>query len=150
MTSLRFTLVFVLALVAPPAWAQAAASPSGVWRSVDDQTGSPRALVRIFEQNGMLYGRVEKIFDPKQAVEACEKCSGDRRGKPVQGLDIIRGLHPDGTGAWSGGEILDPETGDTYRASLRVTDNGRKLVLRGSVLGGLIGRSQTWLRADSN
>ena len=63
-------------------------------------------------------------------------------------LDVIRGVHPDGPLNWSGGEILDPETGDTYRVSLRLEDEGRKLVVRGSILGGMIGRSQTWVRAS--
>ncbi len=141
-------LTITLSLLACGVWAQGD-GPAGLWRSVDDHSGESRALVRIFERDGALYGRVEKIFDPAKAAAVCEKCSGDRHGKKVQGLDIIRGLRADGDGGWSGGEILDPETGDTYRASVRVTDEGRKLVVRGSILGGLIGRSQTWLRADS-
>jgi uncharacterized protein (DUF2147 family) len=64
----------------------------------------------------------------------------------VIGLDIIRGLHQDGE-QWSGGEILDPENGATYRCSIRVEDGGRKLVVRGYVGFSLLGRSQTWLRA---
>lgn len=150
MILLRAILILVCLMSASSSWAQEAPGPVGLWRSVDDHTGASRALVRIFEHDGMLYGRIEKIFDHDRAAARCEKCSGDRHDKPVQGLDIIRGLRPDGDGGWSGGEILDPETGDTYRASLRVTDGGRKLVLRGSILGGLIGRSQTWIRAEPN
>lgn len=126
------------------------ASPVGLWRTFDDHTGRERGLVRVFESGGALYGRVEKILDPEQAKAICAKCDDDRHNRPVQGLEIIRGLRPDGDGSWSGGEILDPETGTTYRASIRLEDDGRKLIVRGSILGGLIGRSQTWLRAAAN
>lgn len=139
-----------LAFFSAAAWGQQqTASPAGLWQTIDDRTGRERALVRVFESNGAYYGRIERIFDPAQANRICSKCPGDRREKPILGLDFMRGLRPDGEGRWSGGEILDPETGDTYRASMRLADNGDKLVVRGSVLGGLIGRSQTWIRAKS-
>ncbi len=132
-------------------WAQSAASgPVGLWATIDDRSGRERGLVRIFETDGKLYGRIENVFEPGVADKTCEKCAGDRHNKPIIGLDVIRGLRPDGDGRWSGGEILDPETGDTYRVSMRLADSGRKLVVRGSLLGGLIGRSQTWLRTASN
>ena len=150
MISRRSILPLALVLSAAAGWAQLPSSPLGLWRSVDDRSGASRALVRIFEREGVLYGQVEKIFDPKEAVANCEKCTDDRRGKPVQGLDIIRGLRPDGTGAWAGGEILDPETGDVYRLTMKISYDGSKLVLRGSIMRGLLGRSQTWLRVEPN
>ena len=121
-------------------------SAVGLWRTIDDNTGKERGLVRIFEANGLLYGRLEKLFDPVSAAKTCTKCDDDRRGKPLVGLEIIRGLHPDQDGGWSGGEILDPETGSTYRAALHVADSGRKLTVRGYLMVSLLGRSQTWIR----
>lgn len=136
-------------LAAPSCWSQAAlTSPVGLWRTVDDKTGEVRGAVRLFERDGTIYGRIEQVIDPKAIGQVCQKCTGDRHDKPILGLDVIRGVHPDGPLYWSGGEILDPETGDTYRVSLRLEDGGRKLVVRGSILGGMIGRSQTWLRAS--
>lgn len=38
---------------------------------------------------------------------------GDRRDKPLLGLESLRGLRPHGNGEGSGGEILDPQTGAT-------------------------------------
>ena len=148
-------LLAALSMVMPaggargPAWAQSpATSPVGLWTTVDDKTGEARGVVRVFDSNGMIYGRIERVLDPKAVGQNCERCRDDRRNKPIQGLEIIRGLKPDGELHWSGGEILDPETGDTYRASMTMTDGGRKLVVRGSILGGMLGRSQTWRRAD--
>ncbi|MDP9095909.1 MAG: DUF2147 domain-containing protein [Pseudomonadota bacterium] len=132
-----------------PARSQASTTdPVGLWRTVDDKSGEVRGAVRLFENNGMIYGRVEQVIDPKAIDQVCQKCSGDRHNKPILGLDVIRGVRADGPGSWSGGEILDPETGDTYRVSLRLDDGGKKLVVRGSILGGMIGRSQTWVRAS--
>ena len=135
-------------LVLGSAWSHAAPmSPLGLWRTVDDKSGEVRGAVRLFESNGMIYGRIEQVIDPKAVGQVCVKCTGDRHDKPILGLDVIRGVRPDGPDFWDGGEILDPETGDTYRVSLRLVDGGQKLVVRGSILGGMIGRSQTWIRA---
>lgn len=142
-------LTLLTALVAAPAWSQSATSPLGVWQTVDDKTGEVRGAVRLFESNGMIYGKIDRVFDPKAVGQNCVKCTDDRHNKPILGLDVIRGVRPDGPNYWSGGEILDPETGDTYRVTLRLEDDGRKLVVRGSILGGMIGRSQTWQRAKT-
>ena len=139
----------LLAASASPVWSQASmTNPAGLWRTVDDKTGEVRGAVRLFENNGTIYGRIEQVIDPKAINQVCVKCSGDRHNKPILGLDVIRGVRPDGPGYWSGGQILDPETGDDYRVSLRLDDGGRKLIVRGSILGGMIGRSQTWVRAS--
>jgi uncharacterized protein (DUF2147 family) len=60
-------------------------------------------------------------------------------------MTILRHMHQDGD-EWSGGEILDPENGKTYRAKMKLTDGGQKLVLRGYIGISIFGRSQTWLR----
>ncbi len=138
-----FKVMALVVALASPALAQN--TPVGLWRTVDDKTGKERGLVRISEANGLLNGRVEKIFDPVAAARMCEKCTDDRKGKPVLGLDVLRGLKPDGDG-WGGGQIVDPETGSIYSASAKVTDGGKHLVLRGYLLVSLLGRSQTWTR----
>jgi uncharacterized protein (DUF2147 family) len=143
-------LALALSVLAAGAWSQhAAVSPLGLWRTFDDRTGRERGLIRIFESNGVLVGRIEHVSDPEEAKQVCTKCTDDRHDRPIIGLDFLRGLRPDGDGRWSGGEVVDPETGTTYRASARLEDDGDKLIVRGSVLGGLLGRSQTWLRAEA-
>ena len=152
--------LFLLALLpalapsfAPPAFAPSAAAaeasapqtPVGLWQTFDDHTGQARGMVRIFEAQGRLYGDVVRVLDTDKPGAVCIKCTDDRKDKPVLGMQIIRGLMPDGDG-WSGGTILDPETGTAYRCSMHLTDGGRKLVLRGYVGISLFGRSQTWVR----
>jgi len=136
-----------LALVPVAAMAQAPALPSpvGIWQTVDDHTGKVRGIVRVFEAQGHLYGNVVRVLEPDKAGAVCLKCTDDRKDKPVEGLQVIRGLHPDGD-EWTGGTILDPETGNIYRCSMHLADGGHKLVVRGYLGISLLGRSQTWIR----
>jgi uncharacterized protein (DUF2147 family) len=127
------------------AWASDPASPIGVWRTIDDKTNKPRALVQIFTRNGLLYGRVTTILDGTHADARCQDCSGDRQNQPVLGLEIIRDMHPDGD-RWDGGTILNPETGDVYHCRMHLGPDGQTLVVRGFIGFSLIGRSQTWQR----
>lgn len=124
----------------------AQASPVGLWNTISDRDGKPTAVVEIREVNGELSGVVRELLvaaDPEDSV--CGKCSGDRKGQRIVGMEIVRHMHADGD-QWSGGEILDPENGKTYRASMKLTDDGKKLVVRGYIGLPLLGRSQTWLR----
>ncbi len=138
--------VFLILLVmCVSASAQGLSSPVGLWRTVDDKTGQETGLVRLFEANGALYGRIEKIFNPARARLTCVKCDDDRKSKPLVGLDFLRGLQRDGD-VWDGGTILDPETGSIYKSSVRLGDGGQKLIVRGYIGISMLGRSQTWTR----
>jgi uncharacterized protein (DUF2147 family) len=127
----------------PLALAQAT-SPVGLWKSIDEETKQPKALIRIAEQGGVLVGKIEKILTDK-ADAVCDLCPDDRKGKPVQGMTILTGLKKDGD-EWTGGEVLDPNNGKIYKARAKLVDGGRKLDLRGFVGVALLGRTQTWLR----
>jgi len=140
-------LLALMFLLSPlPALATDLSSPIGVWHTVDDRTGAKRSDVRIFQSGDKLYGQVVHITDPKEAVLLCRKCTDDRRDQPVLGMVILRGMTRDGA-EWTGGRIVDPETGDVYRCSIHLGPDGRTLILRGYVMVPMFGRSQTWLRA---
>ena len=47
-----------------------------------------------------------------------------------------------------GGQILDPDNGKVYRSTVRLTDNGKKLNVRGYIGVPMLGRSQTWVRQE--
>ncbi len=142
--TVRRRLVLAWLLLSAPAHADTA-SPLGDWRTFDDRTGHERGLVRIYETNDGLAARILGTIDPAEGQHVCEKCTDDRKNKPIIGLEILRGMHRDGDG-WSGGRILDPESGSIYRCEMHLEDNGRRLVLRGYIGISLFGRSQTWLR----
>lgn len=138
--------LFAVALLLPTlAFAQA--TPVGLWKTIDDDGKTAKSLVRISEQGGTLVGSIDKLLDPKDGTDAkCDKCKDDRKDQPVVGLQIIRGVKPDGDGIWAQGEILDPNNGKTYRTRLKPVDGGKKLEMRGYI--GPFYRTQTWIRVE--
>jgi len=136
------------ALLALPAaaWAQAA-SPVGTWKTIDDKTGKPKALVNITEEGGVLSGKIEKLYRPADQDQnpKCVNCSGARKDQPIIGMTILSGLKKDGN-EYTGGEILDPQDGKTYKSKAKLTDNGARLEVRGYIGMPMLGRTQTWQR----
>ena len=63
------------------------------------------------------------------------------------GMTIIEGAKKDADEAyWTGGTILDPNNGKTYRLRLTPKDGGKALQVRGYI--GPFYRNQTWLRVE--
>jgi uncharacterized protein (DUF2147 family) len=120
-------------------------SPIGLWKTVDDKTGMPRALVRIYVQDGRYFGRIEQSFTPGAESRRCTACTDERKDQPVIGLVIVRNvtLHD---GEYGGGDILDPDNGSVYRCKFRLEHDGTILMVRGFIGISLLGRSQTWQR----
>jgi uncharacterized protein (DUF2147 family) len=127
--------------------ADSAATPAGRWRTFDDKTGKAKAVILLYEEKGLLFGRVETLVDP-DAVKICDKCSDERKSQPVTGMVVIRRMKKDGD-EYTGGDILDPKNGSVYRCKMRLVEQGRKLSVRGYLGFSLFGRSQTWVRDDS-
>lgn len=157
---LGVTLSLVLAAAALPAAAADtpapdgdAASPVGLWKTIDDHTGKARALIRIYEQAGKLYGKIVKGLDPEPAgakaePDVCSACTDERKNAPMKGLVIIRNLTRDGD-AWDGGDILDPDSGTIYGCRIKLGPDGHTLEVRGFLGFSFLGRSQVWQRADA-
>jgi uncharacterized protein (DUF2147 family) len=125
-------------------------SPVGIWKTIDDASGKPQALVKIIDVNGELRGSIARLYqEPDEDQNPhCEKCSGERKNAPILGMTILYGLHKDEDGNWSGGQILDPNNGDTYHSKLSISPDGKTLTMRGYIGVSLFGRSQTWLRVE--
>ena len=127
-------------------------TPVGTWKTIDDDTGQAKSIVQITDNNGELQAHIVKLLNrsPQDiardgAVALCRKCSGARKDKPIEGLDIMWGVHKDGD-VWDGGKILDPKSGRVYKVKLSMLDGGRKLSVRGFIGFSWIGRSQVWER----
>jgi len=141
--------LFALATLAVP-FAQASdASPVGLWKAIDDNSGKPTALIRITEERGELRGKIEQLFrapgeDPNPK---CTLCSDARKDQPIVGMTIVSGLKKDGD-EYKDGEILDPNNGKIYKSKLSVHDGGKKVEVRGYVGVPMFGRSQVWLRQE--
>lgn len=142
---MRFPIAPLAAVLLFSATAAQAAAPSpvGLWKTIDDETHEARAIVAISEENGVISGRIVRLFRKpgEDPAPLCEKCSGARERKPVIGMTILWNLRRDGA-VWDGGEILDPEEGKTYRCKLAI--DGDKLEVRGYIGISLLGRTQVW------
>lgn len=123
----------------------------GTWKTIDDETGEPKSLVSIFRDGDQVKGKIIELLNPKEPDPKCDKCPGDKKDQPIVGLEILWGLKgAQDAKEWSGGQILDPNNGKTYKCRLRLLEDGSKLEVRGFIGFSLIGRSQTWVRqADS-
>jgi len=139
-------LAGALALAGLPASAQN--TPVGMWKTIDDDGKTEKSLVRITEAGGVLTGKIEKIFEAGKQDSKCDKCTDERKDKPVLGMVILRNLRQDADDKdiWAGGEILDPNNGKTYKARLKPLDGGKQLQMRGYL--GPFYRTQVWIRAE--
>ena len=136
----------LLALV--PLLAFADATPVGTWTTMDDDGGEPRSVVAIRIEDGELRGRIVELIDPPEPSPVCEACEGERKGQPVEGMEILWGLTRDDD-RWSGGHILDPENGKVYDARVSLQDGGQTLKVRGFLGVSLLGRTQLWERRSA-
>ena len=142
--------VFCVAMCMPivAAWA---APLTGLYRTIDDETGAAKSIVRLYEYKNdegadMLAGRIVALYDadgtisetPANATRVASKVSGNPR---VVGLDIIWDMKwSDKTHEYSGGRIMDPASGKVY--SSVIWADGDKLNVRGKI--GPFGRTQVW------
>ena len=129
--------------------ALAESTPAGLWRTIDDHTGKEKSLVRIVEVNGEFRGTIEKLFrEPGEDPNPnCDKCTGDKKNKPVISMMILTGLKKDNS-QWAGGEILDPQNGKIYRCKAWLENKGHDLHVRGFIGMALLGRTQIWKREE--
>lgn len=121
-----------------------AQSPLGTWKTIDDNTKEAKSHVEIYEQNGQLYGKIVKILTDN-ADRLCDKCSGEKKNKPIMGMIIIENLKKT-KDYWAKGTIMDPENGKEYGCSIWFEDGKTgELKVRGKHWTGLY-RTQTWYK----
>lgn len=138
MKKLLFTLI--LSLTGVFTFAQI----EGKWKTIDDETGQAKSIVEIFKKkDGKYYGKINQLLlKPENAN--CVKCKDDRKGKPLVGLEIIRGLSKEGN-EFTGGTITNPKDGKSYKTA--VVREGNVLKVKAIVLGMAV-KTQTWHKAD--
>ena len=116
---------------------------TGTWKTIDDETGEPKSIVRIYEKNQKVYGEIIEILNPKKKNSVCDKCEGELKNEPILGMTIIKemvkndDLYEDGT-------ILNPSTGKVYKCRLMLSEDINKLQVRGYVA--FFYKTQFWER----
>lgn len=119
-----------------------------VWQTIDDETKQPKAIVKFTEQkDGTLNASIQKYLVAGQE-NACTKCEGTFKNKPLKGVTIVHGLKNAGGTNYDGGSIIDPKNGKTYKLKAEIIDGGKKLKLRGYIGVAALGRNQTWIRTN--
>jgi uncharacterized protein (DUF2147 family) len=121
-----------------------AQSPIGTWKTFDHDTGEAKAHVQIFKRGGQLFGKIVKLLNAP--TSSCDHCSGERKGKPLIGMEIMESMENKGE-VWSGGKIYDPERDMTFRCKIWLDGPLKKnLKVRGYFLG--FYKTQTWERVN--
>ena len=86
-------IALTLGLLGLSALANAADPLNGtVWKTIDDKTKQPKAMVKFTEQkNGTLSASIQSVLTPGEE-NACKKCEGPYHNKSLKGLTIVKGL----------------------------------------------------------
>lgn len=135
----------VAPLLAVSLMASAADPAVGRWKTIDDETGKAKSIVEITQNaNGTFSGHIVELLNPSKPNPACDKCKDDRKGKPITGMEIIRGMKKDGGNAYAGGTILKPDEGKVYKSKMELIKGGQELEVSGCIA--FICKSQVWLR----
>ncbi len=142
--------LIAIALVAAVGSVSAQGTPVGVWKTIDDKTKTEKAQIRITEAGGVYSAKIEKLLAADAKPDSvCDKCSDDRKDKPIVGMEIMRGVkRSDSDNTWDGGTILDAAEGKVYKVRLQTAEGGKKLEVRGYVGMPMMGRTQTWIRVE--
>ena len=120
---------------------------SGFWKSLDEETGLPAAVIGIYEYEGKMFGRLIITYEkgkPRDTIYSRNERAEALNGDPFYaGLDIIWDLEPDAD-KWAKGRIIDPQEGKIYHTEIW-KENGN-LIVRGKIKLGFfyLGRNQVW------
>jgi len=119
----------------------------GKWKTIDDRTGKPKAVIDVYQEDGLMHGKIEKILEEGKEEALCVKCDGERKNMPVLGMKIIDGLKKSDDNKWKGKTLFDPEQAMTFRCKIWLNpDNPDELKVRGYLA--FIYRTQTWIRVE--
>jgi uncharacterized protein (DUF2147 family) len=139
----RAAFAMLCLAVATPALA---GDPRGQWL-----TENSRAKVTIVSCGGALCGNIVALKepnDPETGKPRTDRYNPDaaKRVRPVIGLQIVIDMKPDTADRWKG-EVYNVEDGKTYSGYITLV-NATTLNLQGCVFGGLICKTQTWMRTN--
>lgn len=138
--SITLSLIVLCTLLATSSFAQ---SIVGTWKTIDDKTKLATSHIEIYQEGDQYFGKVVRMLrdDPSTL---CTKCTGELKDQPIMNMVILKDMKEDG-GSYTGGLILDPETGKEYDCNIYLKSDDR-LILRGYIGAPLFGRSQDWYR----
>ncbi len=117
----------------------------GKWKTINEETGKPNSIIEIYEDDGVVNGKVVRILKDSDKDLLCNNCAGDLKDQPIEGLELMRGLEKSGK-EYAGGVITDPKTGKEYKVKIWVDEtNPDRLKVRGYIA--FFFRTETWHRS---
>ena len=138
------TSLGALSLLLTTALAADLTSPVGKWRTIDDQSGKPKSIVQITEDQGVLTGKIVELLEGA-TEKTCSKCEGDLKDKPLVGMKILWDLKKEGN-EWADGKIFNPADGGTYTSKAKLTEGGKTLEVTGKWM--FFSKQQQWQRVN--
>ena len=117
----------------------------GVW-----EPSHGKAKVKIDKIGDKFYGRIvwlKTAKNPETGEPRVDKNNPDEslRNTPLRGYRILKDFVYAGEDEWSEGTIYDPENGNTYSCSIKMTDENT-LDIRGYIGVSALGRTDIWKR----
>ena len=140
-----------MALAIAPAAQAAADAPAGASGGVMGQWLSQdgKGVVAIGPCAEKLCGRITWLREPLDSggkpKHDIHNAQESLQSRPICGLPILWDFTQDSPGSWTGGEIYDPEKGETYHCNIHLESDGT-LHVRGYVGISLLGRTAVWTR----
>lgn len=142
MTNKNFSIFFFLLLME---FGVAQKTVFGKWKTIDDRNGVEKAIIDVYEKDGLMYGKVLEILEEGKKDAVCVKCDDERKDKPVLGMEIITAAKKSDENEYKGKTLFDPEQAMTFRCKIWLDeDDEDKLKVRGYLA--FIYRTQTWIR----
>jgi len=143
-SSRQYLICLAIGLLTTGSFAQEELVVAGVWLNADGD-GWIRLDVVNFELRGRIVGSPDDPYNKKPSRLDIENPNVELRTRELRGLTILSGFHYEGDGRWSGGRVYDPNSGKTYKGTIRLVD-ANTIKLRGFIGISLFGRTETWVR----
>ncbi|MCH7315578.1 DUF2147 domain-containing protein [Acinetobacter sp. ANC 3882] len=132
-----------------------AASVEGYWRVISDRTSEQSAIIEIKKAgDGTYRGKTVYIYPNLRGgtgSENCTNCPAPYTNKPRLGLEFMTNLiqDPKDPSTYVKGKFIDPTSGKIYSGKMRLSEDGKRLKVRGYIGVSVLGRSAVWIRTDS-
>lgn len=139
-----FILLFILSPLCIYAQKEADAV-MGVW-----YTGAKQSKIEIYTCGKQYCGRIVWLGEPDtNGKPKTDKNNPDEklRSRPIIGMVLMKNFTYSGNNVWEDGEIYNPKSGKTYSCKMTLIDKNT-LDLRGFIGISLIGKTDTWTRAE--
>ena len=153
---IRLIAICLFSMTSSLSWADPNDPILGYWRTIDDTTGFAKAIVHIqnAQNNSYVATIVATVERPDHTpAERCINCPAPFTDRKIIGLPILWNIKASdkvGRGnekRYVDGFVIDPLSGKFYQGEARVSRDGRRLTMRGHIIGiPFLGRTQTWLR----